>query len=113
MLVNVFTRKLFMTGVLMIVFSVLTVVGMTFVSSSVFALVSVGMFVFVSFIQAGLSAHVVKSGHIYFIKTLTLSSCLPLICLASREAADRFVLLTRRYLPFRINYAKMKEARQP
>jgi hypothetical protein len=48
MLVNVFTRKLFMTGVLMIVFSVLTVVGMTFVSFSVFVLVSVGMFVFVS-----------------------------------------------------------------
>ena len=47
MLVNVFTRKLFMTGVLMIVFSVLTVVGMTFVSSSVFVLVSVAMFVFV------------------------------------------------------------------
>jgi len=37
-----------MTGVLVIVFSVLTVVGMTFVSSSVFVLVSVGMFVFVS-----------------------------------------------------------------
>src|SRR5271157_3374468 len=48
MFVNVFTRKIFMTGVLMIVFSVLTVVGMTFVSSSVFVLMSVGMFVFVS-----------------------------------------------------------------
>ncbi len=48
MLVNMFTRKLFMTGVLMIVFSVLTVVGMTFKSFAVFVLVSVGMFVFVS-----------------------------------------------------------------
>ena len=66
-----------------------------------------------SFIQVGLSAHVVKSGHTYFIKTLTFSSCLPLICLTSSEAADRFVLLTRRYLPFRINYAKMEGARQP
>jgi hypothetical protein len=47
MVVNVFTRRLFMTGVLMIVFSVLTVVGMTFVSFAVLVLVSVGMFVFV------------------------------------------------------------------
>ncbi len=64
-------------------------------------------------IELALSAHVVKSGHIYFIKTLTLSSCLPLSCLASWEAAHRFVLLTRGYLPFQINYAKMKEAPQP
>jgi hypothetical protein len=47
MFVNVFTRKLFMTRVLMIVFAVLTLVGMTFVASPLFVLVHVSMFVFV------------------------------------------------------------------
>jgi len=48
MSVNVFTRKLFMTRVLMIVFAVLTLAGMTFVDSPLFVLVHVSMFVFVS-----------------------------------------------------------------
>ncbi|SPJ14599.1 membrane hypothetical protein [Syntrophobacter sp. SbD2] len=47
MLVNVFTLKLFMTRVIMIVFPVLTIVGMTFVSSPVFVLMRVSMVVFV------------------------------------------------------------------
>ncbi|MGA2027921.1 MAG: hypothetical protein ABSH17_12780 [Syntrophobacteraceae bacterium] len=48
MLVNVFTLKLFMTRVLMIVFPVLTIVGMAFVCAPVFVLMRVRMFVFVS-----------------------------------------------------------------
>lgn len=47
MLVSVFTRCLFMTRVRMIVFSVLTLVGMTLLSISVFVLVRVSVFVFV------------------------------------------------------------------
>ena len=78
MLVNVFTRKLFMTGVLMIVFPVLTIVGMTFVSSHVFVLVRVSMFmfVFVSVRVPGITMPVVMrvavSMHVFMIVTMFL-----------------------------------------
>ena len=78
MLVNVFTRKLFMTGVLMIVFPVLTIVGMTFVSSPVFVLVRVSMFVFVSVlvrvpgITMPVFMRVAVSMHVFMIVTMFL-----------------------------------------
>ncbi len=78
MLVNVFTRKIFMTGVLMIVFPVLTIVGMTFVSFHVFVLVHVSMFVFVSVlvrvpgITMPVFMRVAVSMHVFMIVTMFL-----------------------------------------
>ncbi len=78
MLVNVFTLKFFMTRVLMIVFPVLTIVGMTFVSSPVFVLVRVSMIVFVSVlvrvpgIIMRVVMRVVVSMHMFMVVTMFL-----------------------------------------
>ncbi len=78
MLVNVFTLKLFMTRVIMIVFPVLTIVGMSFVCSPVFVLVRVSMVVFVSVlvrvpgIAMPVVMRVVVSMHVFMIVTMFL-----------------------------------------
>jgi len=76
MLVNVFTLKLLMTRVLMIVFPVLTIVGMIFVSCPVFMLVRVSMFVFVSVlvrvpgVTMPVFMRVAVSMHVFMIVTM-------------------------------------------
>ncbi|MGD0398282.1 MAG: hypothetical protein ABSC04_05155 [Syntrophobacteraceae bacterium] len=78
MLVNVFTLKLFMIRVIMIVFPVLAIVGMSFVCSPVFVLVRVSMVVFVSVLVRvpGIAMPVVMrvmvSMHVFMIVTMFL-----------------------------------------